>query len=531
MNRFFGPSKTWKSLFGTASSTRDDNAQLSAVFQKFKQDWDLAEYDESTELALLSILTGQIYEMYYSRRSYYAIKPAVAREIKIFLQQASLHAGRVESHSAHLIKTRPYLQWRILTETINRNLNCYVFQKDRDTEIETMPGNLYDEWPLPIYVPKSTERPHWPKPNPAFPPNESLLWVLKTCRDNGDYKTEASCLYELIARAENPRSYFEELDDLLLQKQGDYRAYLESCISQYHLSTEESSSRRLIQKLKEANVQLASSSEEELDTLRIAGLQIQNALCYQFPELWPDIKQNLKLIGKMVRPELKTNPLDIQGKTGEQVPEHDTGAQRDRDDPIIHKEPGSSGLSFKPKRNGGRSPARTRPNDKSRISKQRGYGEASTEIHKNNTRRRSPSPHSNIELLMSQRILERNDIRQDMDIWKQKQDIERLERKLDRLMGSLHNETTQGPQMEPNMTVAQDNPPGGSGEKNINIRKPDELLEEVGNAQVTEKNTQGLDDQTQIGKEHQPRVSSDQEEPLSTGNGEAENPYSGEEVE
>ncbi|KAJ5107900.1 hypothetical protein N7456_004575 [Penicillium angulare] len=46
---------------------------------------------------------------------------------------------------------------------------------------------------------------------------------------------------------------------------------------------------------------------------------------------------------------------------------------------------------------------------------------------------RTPSPlHRDYELVMGQRILERSDMRQDMDIWKHQQEIERLERELEK---------------------------------------------------------------------------------------------------
>lgn len=44
----------------------------------------------------------------------------------------------------------------------------------------------------------------------------------------------------------------------------------------------------------------------------------------------------------------------------------------------------------------------------------------------------SPYQHRDYELMMNQRMLDRNDVRQDMEIWKQQQEIERLERELER---------------------------------------------------------------------------------------------------
>ncbi|KAJ5217336.1 hypothetical protein N7468_010344 [Penicillium chermesinum] len=46
---------------------------------------------------------------------------------------------------------------------------------------------------------------------------------------------------------------------------------------------------------------------------------------------------------------------------------------------------------------------------------------------------RTPSPyHRDYELMMNQRLLDRNDVRQDLEIWKAQQEIERLERELER---------------------------------------------------------------------------------------------------
>ncbi|KAJ5116252.1 hypothetical protein N7456_000600 [Penicillium angulare] len=573
MNGCLRPLETWESLFGTRSSKRENDSRFSAVIHRLNEDWDLNEYDESTELALLSILVGQIYEMIPWRP--YAILPWVAREMKIFSQRASLCADRIKHHSAHLIKTRPYLQWRILTETLDRKLNCFSFQEDRDAETENMPGFLFETWPLPIYLPDASERTDWPKPDSRFPPNESLRWVLKICRDNGDYMTEALCLYELIARAEDPRLYFEELDNLFLQKQGDYRAYLHSCISQYHLITDEKSSRRLIEKITDANLQLASSCKEEVDTLRMDGLRVQIALSYLFPELWPDIRQNQKLLSKLR--SLRIAFLDNQESEKEQVPEHDTEAQRDQYDITIHNDPASPSKRVK------NSQTSTRPTENTIASRRKVYEDTSGGVNEKNARR-SPSPHYDQELIMGRRLLERNDMRQDLGIGTQNKEIERLERRLesarDRILNSRRDETTRLPQMDPDRAeAAQDSPYRRKSQENsdvplgykfwkqqqiierlerelerhkegrreetarvspiphrrrversISIQEPDEPLGEVENAQATEKNNQDLNDQTQIEKEHQPRVSSDPDEASSTDNDEAEDQIVGREV-
>ncbi|KAJ5899087.1 hypothetical protein N7495_003831 [Penicillium taxi] len=57
------------------------------------------------------------------------------------------------------------------------------------------------------------------------------------------------------------------------------------------------------------------------------------------------------------------------------------------------------------------------------------------------SREHSRSPfHRDYELMMNQRMLDRNDVRQDLDIWKQQQEIERLERELER-----HREKVEAP--------------------------------------------------------------------------------------
>lgn len=68
-------------------------------------------------------------------------------------------------------------------------------------------------------------------------------------------------------------------------------------------------------------------------------------------------------------------------------------------------------------------------------SRERDHGSrrrATSNLHLNVDRAASPAQHRDYELMMNQRMLDRNDVRQDMEIWKQQQEIERLERELER---------------------------------------------------------------------------------------------------
>ena len=79
--------------------------------------------------------------------------------------------------------------------------------------------------------------------------------------------------------------------------------------------------------------------------------------------------------------------------------------------------------------------------NKPRRVHQRVYDESDEEVPRSSRRRaasgvsREPSPlqqQRDYELLMSQRLLEKSDLHQDMEIWKHQQEIERLERELEK---------------------------------------------------------------------------------------------------
>jgi hypothetical protein len=79
--------------------------------------------------------------------------------------------------------------------------------------------------------------------------------------------------------------------------------------------------------------------------------------------------------------------------------------------------------------------------NKPRRVQQKVYDESDEEVHRSSRRRaasgvsREASPlqqQRDYELLMSQRMLEKSDFHQDMEIWKHQQEIERLERELER---------------------------------------------------------------------------------------------------
>ncbi|KAJ5086835.1 hypothetical protein NUU61_008142 [Penicillium alfredii] len=262
---------------------REDEDPVDRILQGLSMD----EYDEPTELALLTLSVELVYAVHYWSGSRGGDLAIVATRC---LQYASTHAALIQEHSPWLVKTRPYLQWVLAKERFDRIWNTAgsVKEQERPRSTHTTGTTLY-KWSLPRYIPKETENPGWPSPDAKFPPNQTLQGVLEAARELGDYKTEAACLTELICRVEDPRELLGQLGHLQQAIQGDRFGYLNTCISRYLLAKDEASIRTLIADLEQTASQLCTTPEDDAcPAIRFDELRVKSALYRSLPGHSPE---------------------------------------------------------------------------------------------------------------------------------------------------------------------------------------------------------------------------------------------------
>ncbi|KAK4868046.1 hypothetical protein LT330_007244 [Penicillium expansum] len=278
---YLGQFDTWKALYDAESP----EAELNLSLERLQQDWSVDQYDESTELAMLSILVHIAHEL--GPRSRYGIpNNDKAANIKLCLRKAEFYAAEIQTHSPQLTRSRPYLQWVIAKECFDRRLNCSSsYRKLRESHFNNCSGEVIGDGQIPIYVPVGPTDIGWPAPDPDFPPNNTLKWALLTSRELGDYETESMCLRELICREKDPRSLFAQLSKLLRDTQGNNLAHYDTCLSQYLLTDNDVSRRKLIQELEQvANKFKPASHADICIKIRRSGLLVLCGLMLLFSE-------------------------------------------------------------------------------------------------------------------------------------------------------------------------------------------------------------------------------------------------------
>lgn len=280
MFRAFGIRKTFKQLFNLKRYNRSRKPQAIQCLERLLKDWALDEYDQSTELAILTILVEMMDTLDDEGQSSSMSQEDNELIFAHCIQQADQCAAEIKDQSPHLTKSRPYLRWILAKENFDRHNNSSLtYLEWWAIHIEQFPGLMHERKYLPSYIPLVTENPGWPAPDLRFPPSQNLQWALEVSKELLDYDTQARLLRELIRRERDPRPLFAELGKLQGDVQGSLVEHYESCISQYLLVTDKSSCRELLERLKSAAAKFQLAPE---DDLRVAtcwrGLMVQNAL-------------------------------------------------------------------------------------------------------------------------------------------------------------------------------------------------------------------------------------------------------------
>lgn len=294
---YFGLPGTWERLFHADEENKDRNPQTIHCLERLLKDWTIDEYDEATELAILTIVVEMMYMLDIGSQALCLLPKDRNLSLARCAQQAEQCAADIREYSPHLTKSRPYLQWILAKEHFDRQQNWSTsYREQRERHFENVSGFVLNKWCLPIYIPVATENPGWPSPDPKFPPTEQLQWALRTSKELLDYKTQAMLLRELICRVEDPRPLFQELDQLHGEDQGDLVQLYESFTSQYLLAINDSSRQELLQRLQGAASQFEPAPADDVCVAtRWNGLMVQNALARSVSDNAELIEQNAKL--------------------------------------------------------------------------------------------------------------------------------------------------------------------------------------------------------------------------------------------
>ncbi|KAI1075627.1 hypothetical protein F5B20DRAFT_374991 [Whalleya microplaca] len=201
-------------------------------------DWSnsVHEYDASTALALLSILTYILLELLQTSGK-------LAEDI---LKQALPLGLSIMEKDPNNMKSRPYLRL-LLAKSRFFELKSRHGIEALLSDLKGSPGVSYhiDSRFLPIYTPANMENPCWKIQDATDESKDPVKLVLRYAKNLGDFTTETLAFQELIRLSTNPVDEFERLCDLQKSAQGDSTGYAQSLASRYLVSNTEESRENL----------------------------------------------------------------------------------------------------------------------------------------------------------------------------------------------------------------------------------------------------------------------------------------------
>jgi hypothetical protein len=209
----YGSTRAFEKFFGSSEVALD----------RILLDWSTTIHDESTNLALLDILTSVALRRILNPRTF----PGT----KLWVDEAGILASNIIRYHPSNLKSRQYIRW-ILSKVSVANYR----DMDSSSELSDLPGLFPGRTrggELPIYVPAALETPDWHLLRRPSKSNETLQTALKAARQLGDLETEAMCLSQLILQAEEPADLFDDLINLQKTIQNDNRSLLKTCLSRY----------------------------------------------------------------------------------------------------------------------------------------------------------------------------------------------------------------------------------------------------------------------------------------------------------
>lgn len=208
----YGTNNAMTAFFGDSSDPSIEGLLL---------DWKTDSRDESTELALLDLL------------SFKALAPDTSPDAghlrETCLRLAEPIGKSLLDNSPHTIRSRVFIQWVIAKSVVGPERGNFKYLADY-RGITVFPEFVRG---MPYYVPIDGENPGWLPLNLTPTARQSLEMALRTSRETQDYRTEARCLQELCFGTQDPSRPLQELIELQKWKQHDMSGYVATCLTRY----------------------------------------------------------------------------------------------------------------------------------------------------------------------------------------------------------------------------------------------------------------------------------------------------------
>ncbi|KAG6356074.1 hypothetical protein INS49_015459 [Diaporthe citri] len=199
-------------------------------------DWQTGTPDESTELALLDLLS------FIALNSGQSLDDGSLAED--CLRLAEPIGNSLLDRFPQAVHSRPFIQWLVSKAVVKNAPEQFAYLSDY-AGLAICPKSAAG---LPYYIPIRQENPGW-VPRDLTPAARDVLEVtLKTSRDMQDYQTEALCLNQLALGTKDPRAYFQQLGQLQ-KKQNNMAGFLSTCLTRYLICRDDESKEALLDDL------------------------------------------------------------------------------------------------------------------------------------------------------------------------------------------------------------------------------------------------------------------------------------------
>lgn len=208
----------------------------SSPIEGMVRDWQTGTPDESTELALLDML------------SFIAINNEKSLEdgslAKDCLRLAEPIGSSLLDGSPHTVHSRPFSQWLVCQAVLKNGSERFAYLSDyAGLAICPKAAGV-----LPYYIPIRQENPGWMPPDLIPAARDVLETALEATRDMQDYQTETLCLIQLALGSKDPGPYFQQLGQLQ-KKQRDMAGFLRTCLTRYLICRDDESKQALLKDL------------------------------------------------------------------------------------------------------------------------------------------------------------------------------------------------------------------------------------------------------------------------------------------
>ncbi|KAK3339825.1 hypothetical protein B0T25DRAFT_363831 [Lasiosphaeria hispida] len=209
-------------------------------------DWKTTETDESTQLALLDILSIAVLHT--------NMLAADFRFVSHCLDLASPIAESLMTYFPGSTRSRPFLHWLLAKATFSARREkmegrapvviAHMMEKDFPG-IFSRPSSLGSSCIfVPFYVPVDQENPGLKALDTASQNNEPLEMVLRASNELQDYHIQQLCLKELIVRSQDPSSFFAQLSSIQKATQ-NMDGHFNTCLSRYLICNDKKDKREL----------------------------------------------------------------------------------------------------------------------------------------------------------------------------------------------------------------------------------------------------------------------------------------------